>query len=322
MTSVPTCSRPFYGWFLVGPTASGKTAAAHLLARRLGADVLSADSMLVYRGLDIGTAKPDAVMRREVRYWGVDVADPGENFSAGRYRQVALEAFRRAEADGRPMVVVGGTGLYIKVLTHGLARRQPPDPEGRAKWEKLWRAEGVEGLQRALFARDAEVYRALADPRNPRRLIRALEGLADDGVSLRPAWRTLEEGPAMPGLFLPRPLLWSRIQERVRRMYAEGLLDEVRGLMVRGGGLGQTAGQAIGYAEAAAVLRGVLGAEEAMAATAAATRRLAKRQMTWFRHQARVVWIEVDAAMSTEQIADAVARVWEVNGPHPVPREE
>jgi tRNA dimethylallyltransferase len=318
MTAGPGERPSFQGWFLVGPTASGKTAAAHRLALRLGADVLSADSMLVYRGLDIGTAKPDAAMRREVRYWGVDVADPGESFSAGRFRDVALEAFRAAEAAGRPLLVVGGTGLYIKALTHGLTPTSPPDPASRARWERLFREEGVAGLQRALRARSDQAFRAVADPGNPRRLIRALERLADGIVESSPAWAPPDAGPAMPGLVLPRPLLHARIEARVRRMYADGLLDEVRRLLDSGMWPGRTACQAIGYTEAAAVIRGEWGLEDAVAATAAATRRLAKRQMTWFRRQARVAWIEVDEGMTADQVADAVGRVWDANGPVPV----
>ncbi len=311
-------ARTFPGWFLVGPTASGKTAVAHLLALRLGADVLSADSMLVYRGMDIGTAKPDSAMLREVQYWGIDVLDPGESFSAGRFRELAFAAFQQTKEQGRSLIIAGGTGLYIKALTHGLDRAIAPNQEVRAHLNQLYKEQGLEGLQNALRARSEEAFIGLADPRNPRRLIRAIERL-DSGVSENHKdWSAQDTKPAMPGLAYPAAVLHERIRLRVEQMYEQGLLDETRRLMASGRWPLQTAAQAIGYAEAAAVLRGDLSEDEARAITARVTRRLAKRQMTWFRRQAHVVWIEVDSAMKAEQIADLVQGAWNQNGPVPV----
>lgn len=299
---------------LVGPTASGKSAVAQHMAEQNGAAVLSADSMLIYRGMDIGTAKPDPQARARVDYLGVDLADPGDAFSVWAYRE-AVAAQLAALAPEREVLVAGGSGLYIKALTMGLAAAGPA-PASRARWESLFAAQGVEGLQQALQQRDAGALASLRDPQNPRRLIRALERLDDDGETAGNAasWREASTGPVLAGLWLEPALLNKRIEQRVETMYADGLLDEVAGLLADPRGLSPTAAQAIGYAEAIAVIEGRCSRAEAMALTATRTRRLAKRQRTWFRHQARVEWIEVQPDDTAETLSDRVREIWRTHG--------
>jgi len=300
-------------YVLVGPTASGKSAVAQHMAEQTGAAVLSADSMLVYRGMDIGTAKPDQQARARVAYLGVDLADPCEAFSVWAYRE-AVAAQLAALPPGREILVAGGSGLYIKALTMGLDAAGTT-PAARARWESLFAAQGVDGLRQALRQRDADALAMLRDPRNPRRLIRALERL-DAGETPsqdESTGRGAPAGPVLAGLRVEPALLNRRIEQRVETMYAAGLLDEVAGLLADSRGLSPTARQAIGYAEAIAVLEGRCSREAAMALTATRTRHLAKRQRTWFRHQAQVEWIDVQP---NDTVATLSVRVQEVWGKH------
>lgn len=299
---------------LVGPTASGKSAVAQYMAEQSGAAVLSADSMLIYRGMDIGTAKPDVQARARVDYLGVDLADPCDTFSVWAYRE-AVAAQLAALPPEREVLVAGGSGLYVKALTMGLAAAGPA-PASRARWEALFAGQGVEGLQQALAQRDAGALASLSDPLNPRRLIRALERLDDDGKTAGHAasWREAATGPVLAGLWMEPAMLNTRIEQRVETMYADGLLEEVAGLLADPRGLSPTASQAIGYAEAIAVIEGRSSRAEAMALTATRTRRLAKRQRTWFRHQARVEWIEVQPDEPVASLADRVREIWRTHG--------
>ncbi|MBM4162888.1 MAG: tRNA (adenosine(37)-N6)-dimethylallyltransferase MiaA [Lentisphaerae bacterium] len=296
-------------FILVGATATGKSAVAQILAERRGAAVVSADSMLVYRGLDIGTAKPSAAERGAVPYFGLDLADPSESNSAGAWLRAVTPAFR-APAAAVP-IVVGGTGLYIRALLDGLDA-PAAGGDARARWQGVLAAEGVPALQRALRARDPRALEALADPLNPRRLIRALERLdAGGGAAPRSA---PPAGPLIVGLRMPRPVLHRRIRERAERMFAGGLAEEVRALRARFPVWSETARAAIGYAEAGAWLDGRMTRAEAIERTVIRTRQLAKRQETWFRHQAQVVWVDATGLESAAALADRVNEQWEEHG--------
>ena len=309
-------------WFLVGPTASGKSAVAQYLAEQEAYDILSADAMLVYIGMDIGTAKPTAAERARVRYYGLDLVEPREPFSAGAYRLAALQAFRDAAARRlRPLIVVGGTGLYIKSLTDGLAPCSPGQSAIREEAERRLAVEGIGALQAWLSQVDPARYASLADPKNPRRLMRALEMALAGEVPAVGNWRVAHDSPRILGLKWSLPQLYDRIQVRVQVMFAGGLLAEVERLLQAGFADAPTARLAIGYVEAAAYLSAQCSLAEAMATTALRTRQLAKRQMTWFRHQCNVEWLAVDAAMTTADIADAVHAYWQTHGPTPVARE-
>jgi tRNA dimethylallyltransferase len=305
-------------YFLVGPTASGKSDVAQWMAEREGFDILSADSMCVYRGMDIGTAKPTPADRGRVTHWALDEADPGESFSVGAYLECARQAWAACAAQGRRLLVAGGTGLYVKGLTEGLSRLPAADPDLRRRWSDVLKARGVAGLQAALRERDPGRLETLSDPQNSRRLIRALE-LAEAGAAAGEGWtRRPADRPVLAGLCWPRPALHARIEARVRAMYARGLIEETVRLLAAGLERSPTASQAIGYAEAAAHIRGTCTLEAAIARTIVRTRQLAKRQMTWFRNQANVCWISLEEEPPIPMIAARVAEAWSRHGPTPL----
>lgn len=295
-------------YVLVGPTATGKSAVAQYIAEQRDAAVLSADSMLIYRGMDIGTAKPALGARGRVPYLGVDLANPDEGFSVWQYRQAAVAQLATLPPS-QEVIVVGGSGLYVHALIMGLDTAGEV-PAARAQWETLFATQGIEGLRAALRARAPAALAALADPRNPRRLIRALER----GAVPAPAAAPTAAVPVLAGLRMEPALLNRRIEQRVARMYAAGLLNEVAGLLAAPRGLSPTALQAIGYAEAIAVLEGRCSRETAIAQTVARTCRLAKRQRTWFRHQARVEWVDAGAADTVASLAARVQEIWRTHG--------
>lgn len=300
------------GWFLVGPTASGKSDVAHVLARRMRLPVLSADAMLVYRGMEIGTAKPTAEEREGIDYAGLDLVDPGRPFSAGAYIRATrreLAAFREAPA----CIVAGGTGLYIRALTEGLDRA-PASPDHRHRSERLFREGGLPALQAELESCAPGRLAELADPRNPRRVARALEQAWAAAPGSEPVEPRRRPRGVLAGIQRAPDDLASRIEERARAMFAGGLLDEVRTLSERPGGWSDTARNGIGYREAREVISGDLSVDEAVRRTAARTRALARRQRTWFRHQAEVTWIEVEPSEGPERIADRVSAMWEQYG--------
>ncbi len=314
----PSQQTELRAFFLVGPTAAGKTAVAHRIAEEHGFDILSADSMQVYRGMDIGTAKPTAGERGCVRYQGLDLVSLEEPFSVGDYRAAALQAVRAADAVHRRVIVTGGTGLYIKSLTDGLAARPPRDTAIRSRAECLLAEQGIAALQEWLTRLDPARAHSLADPQNPRRLIRAIE-LAESGeVFADKTWMAARTGPRIPGLMLPLEKLYASIETRVHTMYAGGLIEEVQGLLDQGLATAPTAAQAIGYAEAIAYLNGRFTREEAIAKTILRTRRLAKRQLTWLRHQANVEWLMIDTNMPVADRARKVLDHWQVHGPTPI----
>ncbi len=297
-------------FFLVGPTAVGKSSVAQYLAEQRSASILSADSMLIYRGMDIGTAKPTVAERGDVPYYGVDLAEPDESFNVWDYRRDALEALA-ALPEGEELIVTGGTGLYVKSLVHGLEDRPGGDAALRAEWERRLADEGIAALQEAVRRAAPERYEALADKENPRRLIRALETAGAPPET--PSWQSTEE-PVLAGLSMEPELLNARIAQRVEEMYAQGLVEEVTRLLERERPLSETARQAIGYAEAIALIEGQATQAEAVERTVVRTRRLAKRQRTWFRHQANVDWVEVTPGADVAALAEQVAQRWRKHG--------
>lgn len=295
-----------YANILVGPTAVGKTEAAHILAVRSSAKILSADSMLVYKGMDVGTAKPDREDLKRFGYGGVDIVGSESDFNLAHYIEHArsvVEALTDA-----PLIVVGGTGLYVKALTRGLDDAGRPNPELRSAAEAVYDRGGLEALQTFVARRAPESYGNLKDRDNPRRLIRALEVSSE----VQPSWHE-REPQRLVGLWMDRGLLADRIAARVDRMYAAGLLDEVAGLL-REDRLSRTARQAIGYREAIAVLAGDMEWSDARERICTRTRRLAKSQMTWFRNQERVDWIDAGSFETAAAVADRVEEQWRENG--------
>jgi tRNA dimethylallyltransferase len=306
---------PFHrAYYLTGPTASGKTAVGVALARRIGAEVLALDSMTVYRGLDVGTAKPTAAERGGIPHHLLDIVEPWESFSVAAYRDRAGAILAELEARGVPALFVGGTPLYLKALLRGLAPVPPADADLRARLEVEADAEGAESLHRRLAALDPAAAARL-HPNDRRRLVRALEVVATTGRPLS-AQQTEHDRPAagvrVVALARPRPELHRRIDERVISMFESGFLDEVRRLLALPHPLGTTARQAAGYAEAIDHLEGRLGRDAAIARTQARTRQLAKRQETWFRGLAEVQPWPVAAGEPPERTAGAILAAWGV----------
>lgn len=294
------------GLFLVGPTAVGKTAVAHVLAERLGLRVLSVDAMQVYRGMDIGTAKPSAGERVRYRYLGLDLADPDCACSVADY----LAAVRGSLVASDTAIVAGGSGLYVRCLIQGLRDAPAADPAWRAEADALLAAGGIEALQARARERAPGAVEKLADPRNPRRVIRVVE-LAAAG-ECGEVWR--DQGPVLVGLSMPMDALRRRISARTEQMFRDGLLAEAARIRDSYPALSDTARQAIGYLEAWACLDGRLAEAQAVEATALRTARLAKKQMTWFRNQHRMEWIEVGESESAAAIATRVEAAWEQHG--------
>ncbi len=282
---------------LVGPTASGKSSVAHYLAEQTGSPVISADSMNIYRGMDIGTAKPSLNQRAAVQYVGIDLADPTQSFSVGDWLNAIKLGFQCTGNNPTP-IVAGGTGLYVKCLLAGLDPLPPADEVLRARAEKMSLAE----LQAEARSVAPEAYAELADTENPRRLIRLLEHGTVPGNQKK-------ELPVVMGLHVEREVLLKRIAQRVDEMYASGLLDEAKRLIDLN--LSVTAQKAIGYAEAFSVLRGEITENQAKELTLIRTRQLAKRQMTWFRSQLNVKWVDTRSFPTVEKLAAEVSRVWE-----------
>jgi tRNA dimethylallyltransferase len=293
---------------IVGPTGVGKTALALELAAQLGAEIVNADSRQVYRYLDIGSAKPTAVERARVRHHVFDVVDPDESFDCARYRELALAAILDIQRRGRRVLVVGGTGLYVKTLRYGLVSGPSRDVALRRQLEAEEDAEPG-SLHRRLSQIDA-LTAARLHPHDRVRLIRALEVQQLTGRPLS-AWHA-EHGfraETVPmtviGLSLDRACLRARLAARCRAMAESGLLDEIRNLWARGYARDLPILQTIGYRELGAVVAGESTLDAALAAMTTATCQLAKRQLTWFRGDATVRWF--DAKRDLPAALDAVS---------------
>ena len=275
---------------VVGPTASGKSAAALALAGSLDAEIVSVDSMLVYRGMDVGTAKPTPAQRARVPHHLLDLAEPSERFTVARFQACA----RRALAGVARPLLVGGSGLYFRAVVDELMF-PPEDPVVRASLEAEADDLGADELYRRLAATDP-VAAARIEPGNVRRIIRALEVTAISGApfsSFAAAWdRNDASRVRAAGIRIERDVLSRRIGERVLAMLEGGWLDEVRGLMERGFGAWLTATQAIGYAEIAEHLDGAMSLDEAAERTVRRTKELARRQEAWFRRDPRIRWFD------------------------------
>jgi tRNA dimethylallyltransferase len=280
---------------LVGPTASGKTALGLSVALELDAEIVSADSMLVYRGMDIGTAKPTRADQARVPHHLVDLIAPSEPFSVARYQVLAREAIAGIRADRRRPLLVGGSGLYVRAAVDPLVF-PGTDPEIRSELEREAAALGPARLYARLADLDP-VAAAKIEPGNLRRIVRALEVPALTGRtfgSFAEAWERYDPaGVRVAGLSVPAEVLGERIRSRVEAMVQRGWLEEVRRLVGQGFGGWLTASQAIGYAELARHLEGTLALEEALELTMRRTKALARRQMSWFRRDPRIRWFEV-----------------------------
>ncbi|MGK0673211.1 MAG: tRNA (adenosine(37)-N6)-dimethylallyltransferase MiaA [Halothiobacillaceae bacterium] len=290
--------------WLMGPTASGKTRLALELAQRLPVELISVDSALVYRGMDIGTAKPDAQTLRAFPHRLIDILDPSEPYSAARFRQDALGAMREIHAAGRIPLLVGGTMLYYRALEQGLADLPPADPTLREAIQTEAKLRGWAALHEELATVDPQAA-ARIHPNDPQRLGRALEVWRMTGVPLS-VWQARGRAQAVPAvgrvlklaLIPPRELLRERIATRFAQMLADGFIQEVEALRARGDlHLGLPSMRSVGYRQVWEYLEGAHTYERMVELGVMATRGLAKRQMTWLRSEHDLHVLDLDIAL-------------------------
>ena len=286
---------------VVGPTASGKTELALALARRIPVEILVADSRQVYRGMDIGTATPDAAARAAAPHHLLDLVDPDEPFTVAQWVEHARNLVPEIIARGRYPLIVGGTGLYVAALVDGHDyASQPWSPEVRQRLADELEAEGLEALVARLVALDPATAASI-DRRNPRRVLRALERAEAGGGGAGPAAEPYPGRVVLLGVARPREELYRRIDARARRMFVEdGLLDEVTALLAAGHEPTLHPMTGHGYGEAIRHLAGEWTLEQAIEVTARRTRQYAKRQLTWWRRDARVLWLQAGTRPADE----------------------
>ncbi|MBI5117481.1 tRNA (adenosine(37)-N6)-dimethylallyltransferase MiaA [Candidatus Poribacteria bacterium] len=289
---------------ICGPTAVGKSSVGVEVAEKLCGEIVSADSMQVYRGLDIGTDKPSAELRNRVPHHMIDVVEPEEGYSAARYEREAGEIITRLLAENKIPVVVGGSGLYIRILINGIFPAPPASASIRKRLKEESREHGVNTLYERLKAVDP-AYARVAAPTDLRRIVRALEvfeltGAPFSGWHGRHRTERKTRDSFMVGLMRSREDLYARIDRRVEEMFARGLVDEVRRLCEQGHGRALLHLRPLGYIEALDCLDGRINVEEAMRLTKRNSRHYAKRQMTWFRKEA-VRWIDLEPADEAKQ---------------------
>lgn len=309
MKTNPALHKALSPYFLLGPTAVGKTTVAQFIAQEQGWDILSADSMLIYRGMNIGTAKPSPLERGDVNYFGVDLVNPDAVFNVWQYREYCSNIVAKLS----DCIVAGGTGLYVQSLLGGLTELPGANAGLRSRWDAKVESDGIESLQSYMQSHCPDAYEAVQDKKNARRLIRALEVFDGGVVDQRRDWAEIPF--RIPGLMMPQDNLNKRIESRVDEMFEQGLVEEVRALMGKYKLLSTTAQQAIGYSETIAYINGDSSMDAAREKVKTRTRRLAKRQMTWFRNQMKVDWIEISAGMEVSDIAGLVLMYWNNNGP-------
>lgn len=300
---------------IVGPTATGKTAAGVFLSSALDGEVVSIDSMQVYRGMAIGTAKPGIDERQAIAHHMFDVVDPGDPFSAAAYRTLADQAVCSILARGKLPVLVGGTGLYLNALTYEMDfAGTGEDANFRGKLElQAQSSEGKRLLHQALEKVDPESALTLHE-NDSRRVIRALEIYHATGKPKSAHQSTYAEkkrlvDPLVIGLTMPREQLYQRINQRVESMMAAGLLEEVRALYQQGVAIHAQAMQAIGYKELYAVLQGKTTLAEAVALIQQRSRQYAKRQITWFSRDPRVQWIDITSYREPADLHSALLEI-------------
>ena len=279
---------------VLGPTAVGKSELALELAPQIDGEIVNADSQQVYRYMDIGTGKPSEAERKNVKHHLIDVVNPDEEFNAALYRRLATEAIDRIQRGGKTAVVCGGTGLYLKALTHGLFTGPGQDPQIRRTLEAEINNTGLAGVYQRLVKIDGTVTSTI-HPNDRQRIIRALEIYESTGKPLS-EWQkehAFHEEPfevCKIGLLRERTELYDHINRRAERMIEEGLLEEVRGLVARGFTLDLKPLRSVGYRQMGAVIQGMMEQAEALAEMKQETRHLAKRQLTWFRRDGEIRW--------------------------------
>ena len=307
----------------MGPTASGKTGLAVELVQRLPFEIISVDSAMIYRGMDIGTAKPGPEVLEQAPHHLIDILDPAQRYSAARFREDALRLMEQIRGRGGLPLLVGGTSLYFRALQQGLSALPEADPALRAALEARAAREGWEALHQELARVDPQAARRI-HPNDPQRIGRALEVFRLTGRPLSDWFREGRDSDS-PYRFVnlalvppERGLLHRRIDERFHAMLEQGLVDEVRALYARPDlHPGLPSMRAVGYRQVWSWLAGECSEAEMVERGIAATRQYAKRQLTWLRGEPELAWLDP----ATRGLADRVARWWEAGAGHPVPLE-
>jgi len=298
---------------ILGVTASGKGRLCFELAKDIGAQIISVDSMKVYRRMDIGTAKPPREVREAVKYHLIDVVEPSESFSVGRYLELAKSAIEKVDKRNKPVIAAGGTALYIKALLYGLFEGPGADEGIRDKLRNRVEVEGLENLYQELKAADPTAAERI-NRNDAKRIIRALEVYQLTGKGISSFQTQFSGGEAehnwtVIGLRREKSEESGRINNRVKRMIDEGLVDEVRGLLAEKKPLSKQAGCAIGYAEIIDYLEGKTSLDEAVELIKKNTRRFAKQQRTWFKTFREVKWVDIEADESFESVFARVRKI-------------
>lgn len=300
---------------ITGPTASGKTAAALALCHQLGGEIVSADSMQIYRGMDIGTAKATASEQTEIPHHLIDIREPGEPFSVAQYRQIAEDTLREIRSRGRLAIVCGGTGQYISALLDGLVFSDVPSDDAlKKRLKERADAEGLASLREELITIDPQAAETIA-ANDRRRTLRALELYYLTGITKTEHNRRSRRGPLYPYISFclthDRSILYDRINRRVDAMLDAGLIAEVEGLLDRGIDPDSSCLQAIGYKEMMAYLKGQLSLDQAVDQIKMNSRRYAKRQLTWMRKIPSLIWLDNlspdDAVHQIRRVLDPAA---------------
>lgn len=305
-------------WYLTGPTAAGKTAVGLELAQRIGAEIVSLDSMALYQGMNIGTAKPTAADRAKVPHYLLDLVPPTEDYSLSEYIDAAHAAIAAIRGRGKQVLFVGGTPLYLKSLLRGVYQGPPADWDFRRQIEEELAHVGIEALHQRLSILDP-LLAAKLHPNDKRRIIRALEVFRQTGQPLSHQQTQFDEGtPAEKcrvfSLSWPREELRRRIEARVEAMFAGGLVEEIRELLATYGDLGRTARQAVGYREVIEHLRSqssasLISLDECRERVKARTRQFARRQETWFRALCEITPVPLSEAVTPAAAAAQIVKI-------------
>ncbi len=300
-------------WFLSGATAVGKTAVAIALAKQIGAEIISLDSMAIYRGMDIGTAKPSAEERSIVPHHLIDIVDPSEEYSVHQYVEAAAATVAEIRTRGKEPLFVGGTPLYLKSLLRGLFEGPPADWQLRNEIEAELEHVGHEALYERLTQVDP-VAASNIHPHDTRRMIRALEVYRATGEPISHQQLQFDESRSAEDcrvfvLRRQREELHARIEGRVEAMIDAGLVDEVRGLLASGHELGRTARQAVGYQESLAYLAGECDHATMVERVKVRTRRFAKRQGTWFRSLSECRFVDITGDVEPASVAEQICAI-------------
>ncbi len=298
---------------ITGPTASGKTRVSVEVAKALGSCVISADSMQIYKGMDIGTAKVMPEEMQGVPHYMIDIVTPDQNYSAAEYQKTAFELIERENSEGRIPVIAGGTGLYIHSLVYDIDFTSTPvNDTVRQKYLQLADDKSIQYLYNELRQKDP-AYASIIESTDLRRIVRRLEIIENGGAGEYDFRRmNMRDDILMIGISLPRETLYKRINARVNEMISNGLVEEARRLYNQYGMV--NAFKAIGYKELFACFDGKIALEEAIELIKRNSRRYAKRQMTWFKRDERIKWIDFDASLCIEDGINVIIKIIKEKG--------